>query len=33
MREIMDYRLSRHACHLIAQNGDPTKPEIAALVM
>jgi hypothetical protein len=30
MREITDYRLSRHACHLIAQNGDPTKPEIAA---
>jgi hypothetical protein len=29
MREIMDYRLSRHACHLIAQNGDPTKPGIA----
>jgi hypothetical protein len=30
MREITDYRLSRHACHLIAQNGDPRKPEIAA---
>jgi hypothetical protein len=30
MREVTDYRLSRHACHLIAQNGDPTKPEIAA---
>lgn len=24
------YRLSRHACHLIAINGDPSKPEIAA---
>jgi len=28
-REVEDYRLSRFACYLIAQNGDPHKPEIA----
>lgn len=29
MREIKDWRLDRFACYLIAQNGDPNKPEIA----
>lgn len=29
-REIDDFHLSRFACYLIAQNGDPRKPEIAA---
>ncbi|MFM9969467.1 MAG: DNA damage-inducible protein D [Burkholderiales bacterium] len=29
MREVDDYHLSRFACYLIAQNGDPRKPEIA----
>src|SRR5206468_760226 len=29
-REVRDYLLSRFACYLIAQNGDPRKPEIAA---
>lgn len=28
-REVGDYHLSRFACYLIAQNGDPRKPEIA----
>ena len=26
---VEDYHLSRFACYLIAQNGDPRKPEIA----
>ncbi|MDP2110498.1 MAG: hypothetical protein Q8N48_05190 [Thiobacillus sp.] len=25
---VLDYQLSRSACDLIAQNGDPRKPEI-----
>src|ERR1700722_12872399 len=28
-RQIPDVRLSRYACYLIVQNGDPTKPVIA----
>lgn len=28
-REVSDFYLSRFACYLIAQNGDPRKPEIA----
>lgn len=28
-REVPDYHLSRFACYLITQNGDPRKPEIA----
>lgn len=29
LREVPDFHLSRFACYLIAQNGDPRKPEIA----
>ena len=29
-REVKDYFLSRFACYLIAQNGDPRKPEITS---
>ncbi|MBI3606377.1 MAG: DNA damage-inducible protein D [Nitrospirae bacterium] len=29
IQEVQDYHLSRFACYLIAQNGDPRKPEIA----
>lgn len=29
IREILDFKLSRHACYVIAQNGDSTKHEIA----
>jgi DNA-damage-inducible protein D len=30
VQQIKDYTLSRFACFLIAQNGEPSKPEIAA---
>jgi DNA-damage-inducible protein D len=29
IQQVADYHLSRFACYLIAQNGDPRKPEIA----
>lgn len=29
-REVSDVRLSRYACYLVVQNGDPSKPVIAA---
>jgi len=29
-REVKDYHLDRYACYLVAMNGDPRKPEIAA---
>lgn len=30
LREVPDVQLSRYACYLVVQNGDPTKPVIAA---
>jgi DNA-damage-inducible protein D len=29
VQEVPDFHLSRFACYLVAQNGDPRKPEIA----
>lgn len=29
VRELLDYELSRYACYLIVQNGDPRKEVIA----
>lgn len=29
-RELQDVQLSRYACYLVVQNGDPSKPVIAA---
>ena len=29
VRSILDYKLSRYACYLIVQNGDPRKEVIA----
>lgn len=29
LKSIKDYKLMRYACHLIVQNGDPRKEEIA----
>lgn len=28
-KEVEDYMLTRHACYLIAENGDPRKEQIA----